>query len=509
MGGIILVMASASYGRLFCVSFLGEHLMAKIRKTLFQRLLYQNMTFFETFKTTDLLSRLNQDTSLLQNLLSTTLPTSSRNFVIFVGGVFMLFWTSLKLATLVTLTVPLILMFLWFFRKTLRAASRISQGFVDQTNTLAEESLFSIKTVKTFCREAFTLKHFQGTLENTIHAALSYTKKRAAVTVLVMLLIFGSMGFILWVGGQDVLHQRLTGGELSAFIFYAILVATSLNSLTDLLTELTRCNTATERLEEILSLKEHPPYEGKTLKTAGAIQFSKVSFSYPSRPDQLALHDVSFTLSKGETVAFVGPSGAGKTTLFNLLLKFYTPQQGVLTLGGTDIATCSEESLRQQFSYVPQDPVLFSTTLYENILYANPKASRQDVAQAAKEAGLEAFIQGLPQGYETRVGEKGIRLSGGEKQRVAIARALLRKAPVMLLDEATSALDLGHERIIQQAFAKMRGNTTVLIIAHRLATIMHADRIFVMDRGSIVGEGTHATLLKTNSLYQTLCQDFL
>ena len=505
-GGIIFLIGSASYLRLLFVTWLGEKVGYGLRAQIFSNLLLQNIPYYERTAPGDLLTRLTADTSILQSLISTTLPTGIRNALIFLGGSLLLFWTSPLLAGLVLALAPIIVLPLTFFGRRVRRLSRDVQEHMGQMSTVAEEAFHAIKTIKAFGQEDVTLSHFKSALSSAMQQTMAQMRQRAALTFFIIMLVFTAIGVVLWVGSEQVIAGTLPAGDLTAFIFYAIVVAGSLNALGETFADIQRTKGAIQRLQGLLSLSAPALSKGQKLtETITHLSFDKVSFSYPSRPNILSLRHISFAAKSGTITAIVGPSGAGKSTLFSLLLRFYDPSAGTIFLNENNIKDLSLASLRAQFSLITQDIFLFSTTIYDNIHFGNLEASTADVEKAARLADAHAFIEKLPLGYDTLVGEKGMRLSGGQKQRIALARAFLKDAPILLLDEATSAVDSASELRVQKAFEQLQKGKITLVIAHRLSTVKAADHIVVLDEGTIIEEGIHHDLIhKPNSLYRSL-----
>ncbi len=505
---VVSVMAVAVAARVYLVNWLGERVVADIRKAVFAQVLRLEPAFFEVTRTGEVISRLTTDTSLLQVVVGTTLAVAVRNTLLFAGGLAMLAITSLKLATLVLLGVPVVILPLWFLGYRVRKLSRASQDRVADISAYVDEALYGIRTVQAFCHEAIDSARYNQTVEAAFGAALRRTRTSALLTGTVMLLTFSAISIVLWVGGHDVLAGRLTGGQLSAFVFYAVLVAGSVGALSEVVGDLLRAAGATERLLELLTTEPRiaaPPVPAALPEPArGEVALAGVSFRYPSRPDTLALGDINLILKPGEKVALVGPSGAGKSTVLQLLLRFYDPDAGTVRFDGVDIRTVDPRALRQRMALVPQDPVIFGANAWENIRYGHVGVSDADVRRAAEAAYATEFLDQLPQGFETFLGERGLRLSGGQRQRIAIARAILRDPVLLLLDEATSALDAESERLVQAALERLMQNRTTLIIAHRLATVRKVDRIVVLDQGRIVASGRHDDLMAEGGLYARL-----
>ncbi|HYH21140.1 MAG TPA: ABC transporter transmembrane domain-containing protein [Azospirillum sp.] len=506
--GVIVLMAGATYGRFYLVSWVGERVVADLRRAVYDHVLKLSPGFYETTRTGEIMSRLTTDTTLLQVVVGSSASIALRNTLMFIGGTVMLLVTSVKLTALVFLVVPLVVFPIILFGRRVRALSRTSQDKVADVGAFVDETLGGIRTVQAYTHEPIERARFGERVEEAFGVAIRRVQVRAIMTVIVIVLVFGAVGTILWIGGHDVLAGRLTPGELSAFVIYAVVVAGSVGAISEVIGDLQRASGATERLFDLLATEPEirPPASPVPLPAPakGALAFEGVRFHYPSRPDDAALEDFTLDVAPGETVALVGPSGAGKSTVFQLLLRFYDPQAGLIRLDGVDVRAADPSDVRRRIGLVSQDPVIFSADAWENIRYGRPDASDAEVRAAADAAHALEFLEALPQGLSTFLGEKGVRLSGGQRQRIAIARAILRDPPVLLLDEATSALDAESERMVQDALEKLMKQRTTLIIAHRLATVLNADRIAVMERGRIVASGRHADLVGQGGLYARL-----
>ncbi|MCG6952372.1 MAG: ATP-binding cassette domain-containing protein [Betaproteobacteria bacterium] len=508
--GVAVTLAVATYCRFYLMMTTGERVVTDLRRAVFDHIIGLEPAFYEATRTGEVVSRLTADATLLQQVIGYGLSMFVRNFVMMIGATIMLFVVSWKLALFVLLGVPATLVPILLLGRRVRKLSRANQDRVADVSAYVDEAVHEIRTVQAYVHEATDRALFAGHAEAAYQAGVDRIRQKALLIALVMLIAFSAVGVILWVGGHDVLEGRLTAGELSAFVFYASVVAMGAGTISEVWGELQRAAGATERLLELLETQPAiaaprtpvaPPASAR-----GAIELSDIRFAYPARPDSMALERFSLSVAPGECVALVGPSGAGKSTVFALLLRFYDPQSGRLCIDGTALSAMDPRVLRSLIAVVPQEPVIFAASVLENVRYGRPQATREEVLRACEQAFALEFVERLPQGMDTALGERGVTLSGGQRQRLSIARALLADRPILLLDEATSALDAASERMVQQALAALERGRTTLVIAHRLATVRHADRIVVMDRGAIVAQGTHAELLREGGLYASLAK---
>ncbi len=508
--GVAAILGLATAARFYCVTWLGERVVANIRRAIYDHVLSLSPAFFEVTRTGEVLSRITTDTTLIQTAVGSSVSIALRNIVMLIGGMIMLVITSAKLTGIVLVTVPLVVVPLIFLGRIVRNLSRASQDRVADTSAYAAETLNAVQTVQAFTHEAIDRKRFGSAVAATFATAVRRVKVRAVMTALVIVLVFVSVVGVLWVGATAVLAGTMTGGQLSQFILYAVMVASGTGALSEVWGEVQQAAGAAERLMELLSIEPQikaPPNPLRLpVPARGAVRFDDVTFEYPLRPGVSALRHFSLEVAPGETIALVGPSGAGKTTVFQLLLRFFDPQSGRVLIDGVELAKASPEDARSRIALVPQDTVIFGDTAFENVRYGRPDASEDEIRAAADAAQAAEFIEKLPQGYHTFLGERGVALSGGQRQRIAIARAILRDAPILLLDEATSALDAESERLVQRAIEGIIGKRTIIIIAHRLATVQRADRIVVMDQGGIVAQGTHKQLVEGGGLYARLAR---
>jgi ATP-binding cassette subfamily B protein len=506
--GLSLLMAAGTFVRFYLVSWLGERVSADIRSAVFNNIVGLSPGSFDNNRSGEIMSRLTTDTTLLQSIIGSSFSLALRSSISTIGALIILIITNLKLTLVILGCVPLVLLPILIFGRRVRTLSRQSQDSIANVGTYAGEIITQLKTVQSYTRENYERNAFREEVESAFAIARRRVKQRAVLMAAVIVLVFGALSGMLWVGGNDVLNGTMSAGDLGAFVFYAMLVAMGVATMSEVYGDLQRAVGATDRLVDLMTAKTTilPPAAGEIAASelAAEVSFQRVSFSYPSRPGQKALEDFSIHIPEGKVVALVGPSGAGKSTVFELMQRFYDPQAGAVLLGNTDIRELSPADLRQQLGVVSQHPALFSADVSHNIRYGKPDASDDEVQAAARAAYAHDFITQLPEGYASFLGEQGVRLSGGQKQRIAIARAILKNPRLLLLDEATSALDTHSEQQVQLALEKLMENRTTLIIAHRLSTILHADHIVVMDHGKEVASGTHQQLLTESQLYAKL-----
>ena len=505
---IIALMAIATYVRFYNVSWIGERVTADLRRRVFDHLLTLSPGFFEITRTGEVISRLTNDTTMLENVIGSSLSLALRNVVLGVGALVLLMLTSLKLTLLVLAGLPVVLLPIILFGRRVRRLARASQDRVADTGAYVDEAIHEIRTVQAYAHEPEDRAGYAQRVEAAFTAGVRRIQQRALLIGAVIFLVFVAVGIILWVGGHDVLAGRLSAGQLSAFVFYAVIVATSIGAVSEVAGELQRAAGATERLLELLDTAPQimAPRDPVALPepSPATVALEQVTFAYPSRPSDPALRSLTLRVRAGERIALVGPSGAGKTTVFQLLLRFYDPQSGAVLVDGVDVRRADPREVRGRVADVPQEPVIFAASVWENVRYGRADASDAEVREACEAAYATEFLAKLPHGFDTTLGERGVKLSGGERQRLAIARAVLARRSILLLDEATSALDAQSERMVQLALERLMAGRTTLIIAHRLATVIGADRIVVLDGGVAIAEGTHGSLVRDDPLYRRL-----
>lgn len=507
---VALVLGLASATRFFFVSWLGERITADLRAAVYHHITTLSPSFFEVTRTGEVLSRLTADTTLIKTVIGSSASIALRNAFMFVGSAAMLVYTSATLSLLAALTLPAVVLPMIIFGRMVRRLARASQDRIADTSAHAAETIQAMQTVQSFTHEAEDRRQFVDAVEASFDAARARIWARSGMTAIAIVLVFSGVVGILWLGAQDVLQGTMTAGTLGQFVLYAVLCATSIGALSEVWGEVQLAAGATERLVEILAVEADikAPENPLSLPVPahGEVRFEAVSFAYPSRPGISALDGVTLDVAAGETVALVGASGAGKSTMFQLLSRFYDPQGGRILIDGVDVKMVEPQAVRGALSVVPQETVIFAKSVLENIRFGRPEASREEVIAAAEAAQADEFVTRLPDGYDTQLGERGVTLSGGQRQRLAIARAILRNAPILLLDEATSALDAESETLVQKALGHLMVGRTTLVIAHRLATVLKADRIIVLEAGEIVASGTHDALLAQGGLYARLAR---
>ena len=507
----MLIIASLSIGtafRYYFTTYIGENVINDVRKDLYDKVLELSPAYYEINKSGDVISKITSDTTIIQSVIGSSLSIALRNIVMLLGALIMMIATSFKLSCFLILIIPCVIIPIIFMGRKVKKYSKLTQEKVGDLAGWVDETVNFISTIQSYTREDTAKKQYENRLSKVLGLILHSAKIKSTLIFLVIALVFSGIIAVLWIGSYYVLYSYLTPGDLSAFIFLAIIAAGSIGGLTEIISDLQKAGGACERITDFLSIK--PSIRDKkdafliNDTKCVSIVFEKVSFAYHSKLNNPALQNLTFKIYENEKIAIIGKSGAGKSTIFKLLLRFYDIEKGKIVYNGYNIKDIKLQSLRSQFAYVSQDPIIFSTSVHENILYGNPDATDDEVQKAAADASALEFIKDLPQGFNTFLGEKGVRISGGQKQRIALARAILKDPKVLLLDEATSALDSHNEKILQNALKEFSKNRVTIIIAHRLSTIVHADRIFIFDNGKIIAEGTHNTLKKENSYYKEI-----